>query len=119
MEKEQVMPTTLEEAVDQVIHTMTPAQIAEIRKETEDKFMASVHHGYGTALRNAWGLWFQETEIAKWFQARNVVHADDRSGIILTCVYREIHQKEWAVQDQIDKYQAFWKKQGFADGIPK
>ncbi|MFC5272314.1 DUF6794 domain-containing protein [Adhaeribacter terreus] len=102
-------PINLEEAVNQLknIHHDTTKQ--KIFKMTESEFLAGSHMGLGMWMRNNWGLW-KGKELAKYFNSIGIFHPDDMSGIILTSYYRELHEQNWKVEEQVQHYQDFWKK---------
>ncbi len=106
------IPTTLDEAVDQIIASMNEEAKAGWAA-SEDGYQAMLHHGYGTHLRNEWGLWFNETPIAKWFLARGLWMADDRSGVILDAVHARLKGLPFSIEEEVAHYRAFWKARGF------
>jgi hypothetical protein len=60
---------------------------AEMKAKPADE-MAIYHHGFGTFLRNNWGLW-GGSRLQLYFFERGVYHPDDMSGIILS------HYHDW------------------------
>jgi hypothetical protein len=114
-----MIPTTLDEAVDQIIASMSEAAKAGWRA-SKDGYAARLHRGFGTALRNDWGLWYNKTPIARWFQSYGVLHADDRSGIILDAVHARLKGLPFSIDEQAVYYKAWWAKRGMnADGSPR
>ena len=107
--KENYKPVNLEEAVAQlkIIHHDTTKQ--KILEMTEDEFMGGAHVGLGMWMRNNWGLW-KGKELAKYFNSIGIYHPDDMSGVILTSYYRELHNQEWKVNEQVQYYQDYWKR---------
>jgi hypothetical protein len=102
-------PVNLEEAVNQlkiIHHDSTKQKIMEM---SDDEFLADAHFGLGMGIRNNWGLW-KGKGLAKYFNSIGIYHPDDMSGIILTSYYRELHGKEWKVDEQVKYYQDYWKK---------
>jgi hypothetical protein len=101
-------PKNLEEAVSQltIIHDDSIKQ--KILLMTEEEFIGNTHMGLGLWIRNNWGLW-KGKELAKYFNSIGIYHPDDMSGIILTCYFRELNKQDWKVQEQIKKYQEYWK----------
>lgn len=108
------IPETLEEAVDQIIASMSPDTRAAWTK-AKDEYSARLHHGYGTGLRNDWGLWHGRTALSKWFRARRLYHADDCSGTILKAVWRKLCglpiDEVW-VTGEAAHYEEFWRRSG-------
>jgi len=93
-------PNNLDEAVEYLVKENN-FQINDILFLTEEEFIGEAHHSLGRKLRNEWGLWFNETEIGKWFEKLGVYHADDRSSIILTSFYRYIRGEEYNLEEQM------------------
>ena len=101
-------PVNLTEAVEQLnkIHHDTTKQ--KIFDMTEDELIAGAHMGLGLWMRNTWGLW-KRKKLAKHFNSMGIYHPDDMSGIILETYYRELHGREWKVEEQVEEYQTYWK----------
>lgn len=102
-------PANLQEAVAQlkIIHHDSTKQ--KILAMTEDEFIAGAHLGLGMWMRNNWGLW-KGKELAGYFNSIGIYHPDDMSGIILSSYYRELQGQEWALDEQVQYYQDYWKK---------
>jgi hypothetical protein len=96
------------------------------------------HHGFGTSIRNELNLWWSEdaakrqyekdpnTEypqekpaLVKWFNDRNIFHADDMSGTIQAALKAKISGKNFDFDKHIKTYFKHWKNHGFKDGIFK
>lgn len=101
-------PLTLEDAVRhlQKIHSDSLKQ--RIVSQTEEEFTARAHFGLGMWMRNNWGLW-RGGPLAKHFNTLGVYHPDDMSGIILTTYYRSLRQQDWQLDQQVQRYQAYWQ----------
>jgi len=70
-------------------------------------------------MRNAWGLWYNETGISKWFQSHGVLHGDDRSGIIFKALWCRLNNKPFSIDNEAAYYISYWKQHGCkADGSP-
>ena len=76
----------------------------------EDSARSIAHHGFGTMLRNELGLW-QENKLTKWFNNKNIHHADDMSSIILTSYHRKNNGKDIDLDEQVQYYIDYWEKQ--------
>ena len=100
------IPKDLDEAIETLA---TEHNIEFVIRCTEDSFLGGSHHGFGTGIRNTWGLW-SGSVLAKWFNERGIYHADDMSGIILTSFYRKAHQVDIDLEGQIKHYRDYWDK---------
>jgi len=105
-------PETLEQAVAQLVAQVPVADKIKVEGITESEFTARAHHGFGTGLRNNWNLWKEDSPLHQHFRALGLWHADDMSGIILTCFYRELKGIPWEVGNQITYYQEYWAALG-------
>jgi hypothetical protein len=75
----------------------------------ENSALIAAHHSLGWDIRNAWGLWAQNSNIYKWFINNDIQHPDDMSSIILICFHRKMNDKEWDVKELIQEYKNYWK----------
>lgn len=100
------IPKDLDEAIEVLA---TQENIEFILKCTEKEFLGHAHHGFGTGIRNNWGLW-RGSVLAKWFKERGIHHADDMSGIILTSSFRKAQGKDIDLEGQIKFYRDFWEE---------
>ena len=101
-------PENLEEAVLQLTKILPDTTQQKILLMTETEFVAGSHFGLGRWIRNNWRLW-RGGKLANGFKSKGIFHPDDMSGIILTCYYRQIHDQEWKVEEQVKFYQTYWK----------
>jgi hypothetical protein len=104
-----LIPSTLSHAVSSLINTLSVDDLSKITNGSEDE-LAQLHHGFGTGLRNSWGLW-SNSVLAKWFNQKGIYHADDMSGIIITSLYRELNDLPWKLKEQIEYYQVYWEQE--------
>lgn len=122
------LPKTLEESLE-ILIDFYKESLDEIKRMTEDEFIGSSHHGAGQFTRNEWFLWWYPTHtfdvwpkeqpsLNKWFESIGIVHADDMSGILLTCLYRKLHNIPYGINEQVEYYKKHWRAEGFPDGIP-
>lgn len=94
------------------------------------------HHGFGTSVRNELHLWWNETlrdsvfakdpnadypkekpALVKWFNDRNIFHADDMSGTIQAALKAKIADKPFDFDKHIERYFSHWKEYGYENGI--
>jgi hypothetical protein len=54
---------------------------------------ARLHHGFGTWIRNNWGLW-GNSDLKKYFAEKGVRHPDEMSGIILGSYHQYLTNKQ-------------------------
>ena len=90
-------PTTLEEAVDMFVKHNRD-QIEKLKKEDLAKF----HFSIGMNIRNAWGLWKEDSTLHKHFREKyGLWHADDMSGMIFHCFHKEINGEPWEAEKKL------------------
>mgnify|MGYP000940205575 CR=1 FL=1 len=100
-------PKTLDEAIK--ILRVDPKNDEFALSKTEDEFLGELHHGFGTSMRNRWGLW-GGSDLQRWFKERGIHHADDMSSIILTSTYRQVHGTDIDLEGQIKVYRDYWER---------
>lgn len=131
MDKINVLPATLEEAIE-LLKSFYGQHLDKIKAMSEREFLASSHFMSGMFIRNSWNLWWyaghpyedkgwskDQPKLNKWFESIGITHADDMSGILLTCLHRHLSGVDYNLDEQVAKYQAHWKKHGYPDGIPR
>ncbi len=109
------IPTTLDEAVDQIVASMTADDQARYRDEPEDYPGVRFHFSGAMAMRNGWGLWHGATPISAWLRARRVFHGDDQSAVIYKALWRRLHglplDDAWLAKEAAH-YESFWNRSG-------
>jgi len=101
------VPTNLEESFIELEKMLHPELVNEMRQGTEED-MIRYHHGLGTWIRNNWGLW-GGSQLAKYFNSSGIYHPDDMSGIILDSFWRHMNGKPLAIEEKIQRSQAYWR----------
>ena len=102
------IPKDLEDAFVELKKMLSSALLDEIRLKSE-KDMILYHHGFGTWLRNNWGLW-ASSRLAQYFNQLGINHPDDMSGIILTSFWRHLHSKPVGLEEQVESYKEYWRE---------
>ena len=87
-----MMPTTLQEAIDELIKINIPPD------EINSRW-----------IRNEWGLWTGSL-LAFWFFEKEIYHADDMSGIIVDSYRRTIGGQPIDLESQIEVYHKHWEE---------
>ena len=99
------IPETLEEAVLMLVAN-NKSQIKKLRKED----MAKYHFSTGMNIRNAWGLWKEDSTLHIHFKEKyGLWHADDMSGLIFHCFHKAINKEAWEAEKQAAYYHEYWK----------
>lgn len=70
--------------------------------------VSRLHNGLGTWIRNEWGLW-RNSKLKNYFVNLGALHPDDMSVVILTSYHRLLNEKEIKIDEQIEKYQNFYR----------
>lgn len=110
MKVSEIIPKTLEEAVDILFNSIDENDAKAIEKEKIT--FSSLHHSLGRQIRNNWGLW-GDSILAKHFKVRfGLGHADDMSGIILRMLDAKYFNKEFDLARKVEFYHSYWIKQG-------
>lgn len=93
-------PQTVDEAVARILAGMPEADQQMIRATPKDDLIM-FHHGWGTGIRNAFGLWGGNTALMKsCAEAQGYgadpafMHPDDASGVIIEAVWRRLQDEK-------------------------
>lgn len=101
-------PKTLTEAIDILYDAMTDDE----KKSVRENGAITLHHGFGTALRNNWGLW-SGSKLKQFFEKTyGIKHADDMSGLILEGLDARLNGLEFDVLAKVESYKQHWIDQG-------
>jgi hypothetical protein len=84
-------PTTVEAAVADILSVMSDEDKAEVRG-TQKEDLIMFHHGWGTGIRNDYGLWRGNTELIK-AACGQACHPDDASMIIIEAVWAALQEE--------------------------
>jgi hypothetical protein len=107
-EKQEVyIPKDLDDCFRELDKRLRPDDIEKKRKGEIEAI--SLHHGFGTGLRNSWGLW-AGSRLAKYFNAMGIFHPDDMSGIILESYVRYLKREPLRVEEQVADYKKYWEE---------
>ena len=100
------IPKDLDESFVELKKMLHPKFIEKYKKgEIKPIFL---HHGFGTWLRNNWGLW-QGERLAKYFNEKGIFHPDDMSGIILDTFQLHLNGKPLELEKKIQFYKDYWE----------
>lgn len=106
-------PTNLDEAVAALEKGVTADEEAFLKSEPVNEILGRLHHGFGTAMRNNWGLWKPDSALGKFFrETYGLGHADDISGVIMTAFLSKLQGVEHDVAAQVERYKEHWRKMG-------
>lgn len=100
----------LESCIQYVLdHNLKNEEFFKWLAEEEDEAIPSVHHGFGTLLRNTMQLWYDGPPV-KWFNENGIYHADDMSAIIIKAVHRKCNNISFDLDEEIKFYRDYWEK---------
>ncbi|HBB00682.1 MAG: hypothetical protein A2W86_11565 [Bacteroidetes bacterium GWD2_45_23] len=104
------IPIDLKDCFNQIDFFWTDSVKTEVREKTEDDFTIGAHFGIGLWMRNNWRLW-TGSRLSRYFNDLGIIHPDDMSTIILTSYHRYLLRQDIKLEEQIDYYKEYWKKQ--------
>jgi hypothetical protein len=81
-------PKTVDEAVTRLISGLNDEEKARVRDTKKDDLI-SFHHGWGTGIRNEFGLWRGNTNL---MAACHADHPDDASMVIIEAVWQRLQK---------------------------
>lgn len=108
------IPLDLNDAIKQLDTIFSDSSKMFFKTLTEDQFSARLHLGFGTGIRNNWGLWVG-SRLSRYFNDQGVYHPEDMSGIIFDSYYRHLNGQPIRLDEQVKYYQDYWEKTRKAD----
>jgi len=84
-------PKTVDEAVTMILEGMDEESKAKIRATAEDDLIM-YHHGWGTGIRNSFGLWGGNTALRESCGSATI-HPDECSMIIIRAVWKRLQSE--------------------------
>ena len=99
-------PKTLNDAIDHLHDMLDSDQKMELKIGKVEP--THVHHGFGTWLRNNWGLW-SGSPLRDYFFDLGLHHADDMSSIILNAFVADLKGEEFYIEKEVKFYRNWWK----------
>ena len=88
LQRERPWPKTLNEAVEILISELSSTD-KETIKAMKKEDLIRFHFGWGTRIRNEFGLWAGNTALLK---SCNASHPDDASGVIIESVWKRLQE---------------------------
>lgn len=106
---ESYIPVDLNEALLYLECNWSESDKESFSKMTEKEASVNYHFGTGMSMRNNWGLWKGDTELAKYFYNLGIYHPDDISSIIIVSFHRYLNKKDIKLDEQVNHYKAYWE----------
>ena len=103
------IPKDLEDCFLQLNKIFTDSTKAKIKKLSENEFIGRYHLGFGTWLRNNWGL-HGGSRLSIYFSNMGIKNAESMSGIIFASYYRNLKGNPIELDKQIMQDKEFWAK---------
>ena len=82
-------PTTLEEAVERIVAEM-PEESKQLLRSIAKAEVIRFHHGWGTGIRNQFGLWRGNEAL---LESCDQMEPDGASGVIMEAVWQRVHDE--------------------------
>src|ERR1044072_28190 len=101
------IPANLEDTFGELKKMLHPELLKEMQESSEEG-MIEYHMGLGLWMRNNWKLW-AGSRLSEYFNGIGIFHPDDMSGIILTSFWRHLHSQPLKLEEQVSRYQKYWK----------
>lgn len=102
------IPVSFEDALKELDEILPPAAKHDIQVIQQAE-MINYHHGFGTWLRNNWGLW-KGGALSQDMQKRGFTHPDDMSGTIFDSYWLKVHGKPIDLKAESDHYKEYWNQ---------
>ncbi|MBI5425289.1 MAG: hypothetical protein HZA32_14515 [Opitutae bacterium] len=89
-EEKKTWPKTVDEAVTRILSTM-PEKDRKIVRDTAEDDLIQFHHGWGTGIRNSFGLWRGNKALMEDCKSD---HPDDASMVIIFAVWKRLQSEK-------------------------
>jgi hypothetical protein len=95
-----------------LVNGLSEEAVDAIKAMDSPKGMYGFHHGWGTGLRNGYGLW-GDNPLTAWFRKElGVVHGDDISGIIMEGLWHKVHDVPYDPTPTVERFREHWARYG-------
>lgn len=83
------------------------------KKVLKRAMLVTLHHGFGTGLRNYWHLNDETYPLTRWYMKNlGIGHSDDISGLIIQDFLARYNDTPFDLQRSVAKYRRHWLEQG-------
>lgn len=89
-EEKKTWPKTVDEAVTRILSTM-PEKDRKIIRNTAEDDLIQFHHGWGTGIRNSFGLWRGNKVLMEDCKSD---HPDDASMVIIFALWKRLQNEK-------------------------
>jgi hypothetical protein len=89
-------PEDLDAAIAELDATLDAETILYIRQLERDD-LSELHFGFGTSLRNRWGLW-QGGRLARWFRRHGISHPEMISQAVIVAYWMHLHGERYELE---------------------
>lgn len=107
---ENIVPSTIEKAVELIVNSLEPQDI-EIILKAQNSY--GCHFGIGRYFRNSWSLWENDSPLKRdAVRTYKIAHADDISGLILEWVFCKVKNISFNPQEYVERFHKHWAQYG-------
>jgi hypothetical protein len=103
-ERTSYVPKDLEECLSELDKLLSAEDRNTIRSKAEDGLW-EYHVGFGTGLRNDWGLW-RHSRLAQYFEKIGVDHPESMTSIIIRSYWRRLNHQDIKLEEQLAEHRA-------------
>ena len=101
-----LVPASLDEAVELLIESLSFSELVIIKQSTVN----NLHMSVGRYIRNVWSLWEQDTPLLMWFKTQyDITHPDDVSSIILDALISDLNRKPRSTERLVAGFIEHWR----------
>ncbi|SYZ74492.1 hypothetical protein TRIP_C90120 [Candidatus Zixiibacteriota bacterium] len=115
IKKHPYIPVDLSDCLTQLDKTLSQ-EVHDTLMAWDEEDLWKAHFRLGMWIRNNWGLWGR-SRLSNWFNAQGIKHPDDMSNIILTSYWRYLHDKPIGLDDQINRFEVYYKDCSYPDTL--
>lgn len=101
------IPKDLDDCLSRLDKMFSDSDKVTFKKLPEREFIGRVHHGFGTWIRNNWGL-HMGSRLWVYFNSMGISNPEDMSGIIFHSYHRRLLNNPLKLDEQMQFYKDYW-----------
>lgn len=97
------IPKDLADALRELDAMLPAAAKEDIKIIEKSEMIVAYQDGFGTWLRNSWGLW-KSSRLANYFTSIGIQHPNDMSATILDCYWSKVHGDPKYLTEPLERF---------------
>jgi len=108
---EDIVPSTLNEAVELIIAALASEDYPTITGTSRDQFLIGSHLILSPIISQLWSLDDKDSRLVKWFvENHGIGNSDDIVVVTMSAVWHKVNKKRFMMKALLEKQKKFWEK---------